>query len=140
MEPSRPITRRAALATLAGAAAVGLAAETRGEPAAEASPLKGKFKQSVCKWCYPRMSLDELCRHGRDLGLQSVELLGEKDWATVQKYGLTCAVANGPSGITDGWNRVADHDRLVRESERLLPLIAEAKLPQMIVFSGNRRG
>ncbi|MBW3623247.1 MAG: TIM barrel protein, partial [Armatimonadetes bacterium] len=33
-----------------------------------------------------------------------------------------------------------DHDRLVKESERLLPLVAEAGLPNMIVFSGNRRG
>jgi hydroxypyruvate isomerase len=49
-------------------------------------------------------------------------------------------MANGPGGIAEGWNRPADHDKLVAGSERLLPLVAAAGLPNMIVFSGNRRG
>ena len=49
-------------------------------------------------------------------------------------------MANGPGGITEGWNRPQDHDRLVKESERLLPLVMAAGAPNMIVFSGNRRG
>ncbi len=47
---------------------------------------------------------------------------------------------SGPGGIEEGWNRVENHDKLVKESERLLPIIAQAGLPNMIVFSGNRRG
>jgi hydroxypyruvate isomerase len=49
-------------------------------------------------------------------------------------------MANGPSTIPVGFNRPDQHDRLVAESERLLPLVAEAGLPNMIVFSGNRAG
>jgi hydroxypyruvate isomerase len=74
------------------------------------------------------------------MGFQSVELLGEKDWATVKQHGLTCAMASGPSTIPVGFNRPNEHDRLVAESERLLPLVAAAGLPNMIVFSGNRGG
>jgi hydroxypyruvate isomerase len=74
------------------------------------------------------------------MGFQSVELLGEKDWATVKQHGLTCAMANGPSTIPVGFNRPSEHDRLMAESERLLPLVAAAGLPNMIVFSGNRGG
>ena len=106
----------------------------------EGAKEKGLLKHSVCKWCYASIPLDDLCAKGSGFGLVSVELLGENDWATCAKRGMTCAVANGPSGITDGWNLPADHDKLVKESERLLPLVAAAKLPQMIVFSGNRRG
>ncbi len=76
----------------------------------------------------------------KPLGLLSVELLGENDWPVVKQHGLTCAMANGPSGIKDGWNEPKDHDKLVAESERLLPLVKDAGLPNMIVFSGNRRG
>jgi hydroxypyruvate isomerase len=46
----------------------------------------------------------------------------------------------GPTSIPRGFNRVAHHDEFVRESERLLPLIKAAGIPNMIVFSGNRDG
>jgi hydroxypyruvate isomerase len=49
-------------------------------------------------------------------------------------------VANGPTSIAEGMNRRETHDRIVKEAERLLPLIAKAGIPQMIVLSGNRRG
>jgi hydroxypyruvate isomerase len=136
------------MSVIAGSAAGSLAATTQlATPAyvpyaaaAEEAPLKGNLKQSACKWCYSKMSLDELCQAAVKIGLKGIDLLGENDWATVKKYGLVCAMANGPSGINDGWNLPKDHDKLVAESERLLPLVAEAGLPNMIVFSGNRRG
>jgi hydroxypyruvate isomerase len=49
-------------------------------------------------------------------------------------------MANGPTTIPIGLNRPSEHDRFVRESERLLPRIAELGFPSMIVFSGNRGG
>jgi hydroxypyruvate isomerase len=125
---------------MAGAATVMAAGAVGKASAAEAAPLKGQLKQSVCRWCYGGMSLEDLCRNAKEMGILSVELLGEREWPVVKQFGLTCAVANGPGGITEGWNRPANHDRLVRESERLLPLIKEAGLPNMIVFSGNRAG
>lgn len=128
------ITRRTALTALAGATATTLFAP---EISAE-EPVK-QLNQSVCKWCYS-MPIEELCKHAKAMGIQSVELLGEKEWEVCKQHGLTCAVSNGPSGIVNGWNRLEDHDKLVKESERLLPLVAAAKLPNMIVFSGNRRG
>ncbi len=100
----------------------------------------GRIRQSVCQWCYDRIPLSDLCAAAKRIGLLSVELLGEKDWATVKSYGLTCAMANGPSTIRVGLNRPSEHARLVAESERLLPLVAAAGLPNMIVFSGNRDG
>lgn len=102
--------------------------------------LPGRLRQSVCQWCYDTIPLDDLCRSARDIGLKSVELLGEQQWPVAKKYGLTCAMANGPTEIEVGLNRPSEHDRFVRESERLIPLVAKAGLPNMIVFSGNRGG
>src|SRR5262245_27629375 len=99
-----------------------------------------RLKQSVCRWCYQDIPLDVLWREAKKIGLVSVELLGEKEWEVPKRYGLTCAMANGPSTIPVGFNRPNEHDRLVAESERLLPLVAAAGLPNMIVFSGNRAG
>ncbi len=153
MNNGKPLPRRAMLGLLAGAAGTVAAsrvlAADSAAPAPEientskplASPPKpSRLKQSVCKWCYGGISLEDLAQAAPGLGLQSIELLGEGDWPTLKKHGLTCAMANGPSGIGDGWNRPEDHDKLVKETERLLPLVAAAGLPNMIVFSGNRRG
>src|ERR1051325_5562004 len=136
MSSKLSMTRREALGAAAGAVLAGALSS----PSSAQEPKKMAYRHSVCKWCYPNISLEELCKSGSQMGLASVELLGENDWAVCKKYGLTCAMANGPSGITDGWNRPADHDKLVKESERLLPLVKAAGLPNMIVFSGNRRG
>jgi len=143
MSPSAKITRRSDVATMAGSAALFMAKAGAAEQTSTAvgpGERKGRLKQSVSRWCYSNFSLDDLCEQAKAMGILSVELLGESDWATVKKHGLTCAMPNGPGGITEGWNRTAHHDRLVRESERLLPLIHAAGLPNMIVFSGNRGG
>ncbi len=100
----------------------------------------GRLKQSVCRWCYDKIPLDTLCKAAKEIGLASVELLDEDEWAVAKSHGLTCAVSNGPSTIPVGFNRRSEHDRLVKDSERLLPLVAAAGLPNMIVFSGNRAG
>jgi hydroxypyruvate isomerase len=102
--------------------------------------LKGRIHHSVCRWCYGGIPLDELCVQAKAMGIASIEILDEPDWAVVQRHGLTCAMANGPGSIPDGWNRAEHHDALVRRSEELLPKLAAAGLPSMIVFSGNRAG
>jgi hydroxypyruvate isomerase len=132
----------AAAAGAAGAASAGLASAGQ-DAAGAAAPAPvdvaaGRLKQSVCRWCYGPVSMDDLCAAAAAMGLKSVEILDERDWATTKKYGLTCAVANGPGGISQGWNRLDLHDGLVARSEELLPKVAAAGLPQMIVFSGNR--
>ena len=138
--------RRDALARL-GAATIGAALASSCAPAAAAAaaPARvaraaGRLKQSVCRWCYPAMSVEALCREAKAMGLGSVELLGEKEWHIPATFGLTCAMANGPSTIAVGFNRPDQHDRLVAEGERLLALAGAVQLPNLIVFSGNRAG
>jgi hydroxypyruvate isomerase len=123
---------------LIGLGAAAAAATGRADAAQSTGGVR--IRQSVCKWCYAKIPLDEFCVAVKAMGFQSVELLGEKDWPTVKQHGLTCAMANGPATIAVGFNRPNEHDRLVAESERLLPLVAAAGLPNMIVFSGNRGG
>jgi hydroxypyruvate isomerase len=102
-------------------------------------PITGKLKQSVCQWCYEGMSVEELCVGAKEIGIKSVEIIGPDLWDTVIEHGLTCAMSNGPSGISDGWNVLANHDEMVEKSEELLPEIARRGFPNMILFSGNKR-
>ena len=103
------------------------------------------FKHSVCRWCYPKFSVDELARTARELGLDSVELLEPDEWAVARRHGLACAmgyaaVPDPKSRLTKGWNHAAHHAWLIPAYERAIPLAAAAGVPNLICFSGNREG
>ena len=133
--------RRTFIRTAAAAAGTSLVTTGLSKSApAEFGPLKGNIKHSVCKWCYPDFTIEELARAGRDIGLHSVELIGVDDYPAVQKYGLICAMTMGPSTIPDGFNRIENHEWLVPGYEEVIPKVADAGFPNVICFSGNRAG
>jgi hydroxypyruvate isomerase len=100
----------------------------------------GRLKQSAARWCYQKMSLDDLCRNGARIGLSGIDLVNHDEWPTVRKYGLVPAMTPGAGTISNGWNRVEDHGALDREMRENIGRAAEAKVPNVITFSGNRRG
>ncbi len=123
------------------AVANGLSHRLAAAEAAVDSRLKGRINHSVCKWCYGKIPLEEFCNSARDIGLQSVELLEVKDFPTLKKYDLKCAMVSGvPGGITKGLNRLENHDKIVEYFEKNAPIVAGAGFPNMICFSGNREG
>ena len=138
-----PMTRRSALGRVAGGAAF-LAATTASlaeRLGAAGVQLKGRVRHSVCKWCYPKVSLDDLCREGKTFGLSSVELLEVKDFETLKKHDMVCAMVSGvPGGITTGLNRQENHDRNAAFFEDTAPKVAAAGFQNIICFSGNRAG
>lgn len=110
-----------------------------------AAPLKGQIQHSVCKWCYPKISLEDLCVAAKKIGLRSIELLGPNDWPTLTKHGLTCAMTTAPDidglgGITRSFNRLEHHDKLVQIYSDWIPKAAAAGITNLICFSGNRAG
>src|SRR5439155_23776890 len=110
------LSRRSALRNITGGSLALATATSLGRRLAAAETisgpkLKGRINHSVCKWCYNQVPLDDFCRAAKDIGLQSVELLEVKDFPTLKKYGLTCAMVTGvPGMITSGLNRVENHD------------------------------
>ena len=135
-EGASMITRRAAVSAAAASLAAGIAtAQTTTVP-----KQKGRLKQSACRWCYKDMSIDDLCRNGVEMGLVAIDLVKPEEWPTLQKYGLVSSMVYGGGTIPDGWNRVENHDRLVAETKEGLDRAAAAHLPNVITFSGNRRG
>jgi hydroxypyruvate isomerase len=138
--------RRTALKTLTGTALTlpvltdtFARAMTNSEQAAPA--LKGRINHSVCRWCYSKISLDDLCKAAKDIGIKSIELTGPDEWPTLKKYGLTSALPQGAGkGINDGFNDPKFHDELVASYEAIFPKLKEAGLNTVICFSGNRRG
>ena len=131
-------------ATLAAAATPLLAKVSRAESAAPAK-LKGNIHHSVCRWCYSKIKLDDLCAAGKDMGLVAIDLLNPADFPTVKKYGLVCSMVSNPTvdglgGIPKAWNRVEHHDKLVSAYTQRLQETADAGYERLICFSGNRAG
>jgi hydroxypyruvate isomerase len=152
---NRTLSRRSALQTVVGSAALlGSAAGLSSALAAEEETrpkLKGHIHHSVSAWCYgslfnpgknkpAKMTFEEFCKTCASLGLESVELLGAKEWPAAKQAGLTCAMCNGPDGIGYGWNRVEHHDDLLPKFEQSIPEVAANGFPNIITFSGNRKG
>lgn len=103
--------------------------------------VKGRINHSVCRWCYNSLSLDELCKAAKEIGIKAIDLVGPKDWATVKSHGLTVALAEGAGkGIGQGFNNPEYHDELVSSYTDMIPKVAEAGFTQIICFSGNRNG
>ena len=86
------------------------------------------------------MSIDDLCRNAVEMGLVAIDLVKPEEWPTLQKYGLVSSMVYGGGTIPDGWNRKDNHDRLVQETKVGIDRAVAAKLPNVITFSGNRRG
>ena len=138
------ISRRSAIRTVAGATALASAVKLTlpvGGAEEVRSRMKGNVNHSVCRWCYSKIPLDDLCKAAKEMGLASVELVEVKDFPTLQKYGLICAMVSGvPGGITDGLNRIENHDKIVKYFEETAPIVAKSGFKNIICFSGNRRG
>ena len=113
---------------------------------AQAAPVKrkGRIKQGVTRGVFGRgaMTLDDMCREAARLGIQGFDLVEPKDWPTLKKYGLVSSMyPPGPGGsIPDALNRTENHAKLDASLRAAINEAAAANVPNIITFSGNRRG
>lgn len=139
-------TRRDAVKKMFAAGAGVAFAPVAGLASSCASPtevfsMKGNINHSVCRWTYGHLSLDELCVAAKDIGLKAIDLVGPKDWQTLQKYGLESSMCNGAEiNLVDGFNHTEFHDKLVKNYTEVIGLASKAGYKNLICFSGNRRG
>ncbi len=134
MTKSAMLTRRSILlSTAAGSIAV-----AQNEPAIY---RKGRLKQAVTRGCFGRgMGLDDMARHAARLGAKGFDLIGAADWPVLKKYGLVPTMAPGAGTIAEALNRKENHERLEKQMRENLDKAAAAGVPNVITFSGNRKG
>jgi hydroxypyruvate isomerase len=135
----RLVTRRDAIGASAALLA-GLAIESPNRLTAQPS---NRLKQSVSRWPYKAIPLPEFCRACKGMGLSAIDLLAPEDWPVVRDCGLVCSMgyaAIREDFIPRGFNDPANHDFLVGELERALPLAAQQGIPNLIAMFGNRQG
>jgi hydroxypyruvate isomerase len=138
------MNRRKMIGNIAGAAVITAARPFNSvfaENITASVQLKGNIHHSVSRWCYDDIPLEQLAVACREMGIESIELLGEKDWPAVKKAGLKCAVGYATDwGIPKGFNRIENHEKLISDFEDMIPKAAAAGVPNLICFSGNREG
>ena len=100
---------------------------------------QGRINQSVSRWCFGKWSLDELCQVSKRLGLKAIDLLGPGEFATVKKHGLVCSMVSSHS-LTNGLADKKFHKECLAKLRQSIDATAEAGFPNVISFSGNRRG
>lgn len=137
--------RNAIKKMLVGTAALGtstmLSSFSTEQSSDEPLKLKGNVNHSVCAWCYNSLSIEELCVAVKKIGFSAIDLVGPKDWPTLQKHGIVSSMCNGAElNLVDGFAEKNFHAKLVKNYEEMIPLVAKAGYKNLICFSGNRRG
>jgi hydroxypyruvate isomerase len=138
-------SRRVAIKNLvAGTAALGTAKVLSSFTTPEetkSTALKGNINHAVCRWCYGSIPLDEFSAAAKKMGISAIDLVGPKDWPTLQKHGVYSSMCNGAEiNLVDGWNDKKFHAQLIKNYTEMIPLVAKAGYKNLICFSGNRRG
>jgi hydroxypyruvate isomerase len=104
----------------------------------------GRLKQSVCYWTYQKWypNLDDFCQEAARIGLKGIDLVTPDQYATVKKHGLMPAMtaASGANTIPIGLNRPENHEKVLEVLRSDITAAANAGVPNVITFSGNRRG
>ena len=122
-------------------AAGGASASALSNPDSDVVVRKGRIKQSVSRWCYKDIKLDDLCAYSAKIGLKGVDLLAVEEWDAPRKVGLICTMGYAGGGtIPEALNRLENHDAIVAAFAKNIPIAAKMGVPNVITFSGNRKG
>jgi hydroxypyruvate isomerase len=105
------------------------------------STRKGRIRQSVSRWCYSRIPLDQLAEYASKIGLQGIDLLQPEEYELPRRYGLLCTMGYAGAGeINKALNRAENHAAIESGLRSNIPRAAKAGVPNVITFSGNRGG
>ena len=137
------VSRRSMLQMVARIGAASAAALTFGSCVAvnkqnKQAATRGRINQSIAYWCFEKYwDIEQTCRIAKQLGCKSVELVEPKNWPTLQKYGLVCAIANS-HGFDKGMNNPDYHDMCLQKLRDSIDACSEYGFPNVITFTGFR--
>jgi hydroxypyruvate isomerase len=141
------VSRRQVLAHAAGGAALLVstnlvsAAQEHQDATSETEKAihNGHIKQTICRWCYGKIPLEELCQAAVRFGFKGIDLVGPDTFPTLKKYGLVGTMTSSHT-IPKGLNNKANWDECLTKIRTAIEATSDAGYPNVICFSGNRNG
>ena len=109
------VSRRDALTT-AGVVAAGAMLPGAAAEAQEKAVKVGRLRQSVCRWCYQKIPLEDFLKSVAAMGLPAIDLLQPEELEVAAKHGLVVSTGypgKGGGTIPDWLNNPALHDTIV---------------------------
>jgi len=134
------ISRRNMLKLAAGAsaAAFSLGSCVGVNKSQERVVTKGRINQSIVYWCFEKYwDIEKTCQIAKQLGCKSIELVEPKDWSTLKKYGLVCAITASHTFVK-GMNNPSYHDMCLQMLRDSIDACSEYGFPNVITFTGFR--
>jgi len=136
---NRKMSRRAALKS--GLAATAFASLSEMASADAPAATNKRIRQSVCRWCYQKMPIDDLGAAAAEMGLLGIDLLYPDEYDVPRRHGLICTMGYAGAGtIPVALNRAENHENIEAALRINIPRAAKAGVPNAITFSGNRKG
>ena len=81
-----------------------------------------------------------MIKRAKEIGYEGVEMVPQELWGQVRAGGLRVVTEGGHNGISSGFNRLENHDRVEKEVLGKLELAKANDVHALIVFSGERKG
>jgi len=137
----RNVTRRALLKSSAAGLAGMAIPSIYPSSDAPVTARKGRIHQSVSRWCYRDLSVDQLSEYAFKIGLKGVDLLQPEEYEIPRRHGLVCTMGYAGGGeIVSALNDTRNHASIEQALRVNIPRAAKAGVPNVITFAGNRRG
>lgn len=134
------LSRRTLLKTLgASLGGLGLSSLMESGPTGASFRLQGNLQQSVVRWPFSDIDLEEFAAAAAEMGIVGIDYLSPEDWPVIEEHGLICTLSQPPE-VEGDWNRREDHEALVPAYRERIREVSEAGYPNLMVFSGNRDG
>jgi hydroxypyruvate isomerase len=139
----RQILQSGAACTAAALLSPSITLAAESQQAAQANPApvqrQNHIHQSVARWCYQHIALEDLCVAGAQMGLKGIDLLQPEEYEIPTRHGLVCSMGYAEGGTIDkGLNRLENHDAIEAGLRKHVPAAAKAGVPNVITFSGLR--
>lgn len=137
--PVNSLSRRELVCGATGAAvgALALASSDRLEAAdSQEYQPRGNIQHSIVQWCFKdHLDTEQLCQLAKKIGCKSIELGDSKEWPTIKKHGLSCAIA-GSHLFTQGMNNPKYQPGCLEILRKTIDNCVDANVPTVITFTG----
>ncbi len=99
----------------------------------------GRLKQSICRWCFRGIALEELAEAAASMGMAGLDLLMPEEFPVLKKHQLVCTMTKSHA-LVRGLNDPANHETCLESINKGIEANAVAGFRNVICFSGNRNG